>query len=62
MNAVAQLSPETMRQQTRELLEQAASTNDQSAKRTLTSRAFALAQDAEAAERKAGDQQIGSSK
>ena len=59
---MAEPTPETMRQQAHELLAQAASTDDQSAKRTLTSRAFALAQDAEAVERKANDQQIGSSR
>jgi hypothetical protein len=43
--------PGEMRQQVRQLLGKASATDDASEKRKLASRAFALAQDAEAAER-----------
>ncbi len=49
--------PRSMRQQASRLLGEAAQTNDISQKRKLASRAFALAQDAEAEERKAEQRQ-----
>lgn len=48
--------PRSMRQQANRLLGEAAQTSDLSQRRKLASRAFALAQNAEAVERKAVEQ------